>query len=636
MRKKFVYYALIPAVILLIVVYLFIDRWVAAGLETAGEAITGAKVEVEHCSVTLSPIGLQWSRLQVADPREPMKNLFETGTVRFALNFGQLLRGKYIIESMEVNDLVLGTQRTTSGALPKKPEPEKPKEEKKTETAGPGMVASLTEQASSALGVNKPTMPNFDIASIRKNLNVDSLLNPNNLRSYRLIDSLKQQVQAASQQWNATLAQMEESKQRLATIENNVKSINVNNLKTVDQIVSTLNTVKSTVKTADEVKQSFTAQQKALTERVNSFTTAAKSIDDAVKEDYNRVLTVARLPDVSMKGLAAMVLGKDIMAQANTYLYWIDFARKNVPSGSKTAKEQPPGRMKGQNIHFPEERGYPRFWIRKMLLSGGTDKKQHSDYFYAKGEILNVTDNQHITGQPMTAELMLSKGGSLSVDLRALFDRRHDESLDTYHAALRGARIGTMQMGQADFLPSRITDAVADASIDVQVPGNTFDSNTKIRFSNLKFVFEAEPRNTVERIVRDVLQSVNAFSVNLRMWNPGNKFDVAFTTDLDDQITSRAKKVIGDEITRIQNDLRNQLNQRIAQKRKEYETLFNQKRNEVMNRVKGYESLVNDKLAMVQGKQNELQKKLDDEKKKQEDAVKKKGQDLLKGIFKKK
>ena len=62
MRKKSVYFALIPSAILLIVVYLFIDSWVASGLESAGEAVTGAKVEIQHLSVTLSPLGMRWGR----------------------------------------------------------------------------------------------------------------------------------------------------------------------------------------------------------------------------------------------------------------------------------------------------------------------------------------------------------------------------------------------------------------------------------------------------------------------------------------------------------------------------------------------------------------------------------------------
>ena len=120
------------------------------------------------------------------------------------------------------------------------------------------------------------------------------------------------------------------------------------------------------------------------------------------------------------------------------------------------------------------------------------------------------------------------------------------------------------------------------------------------------------------------------------MWNPGNKFDVAFSTDLDDQIAARTKKVLGDEVARIENDLRNQLNQRIAAKRKEYEALLNQKRDEVMKQVKAYQSLVNDKVALAENKQKELQKKIDDEKKKQEEALKKKGENALKNLFKKK
>lgn len=631
MRKKFVYFALAPALIVLIIVYLFIDSWIASGLKSAGEATTGAKVEFTKLSVSLSPLGLQWARLQVADPREPMKNTFETGKVQFALNFGQLLRGKYIIETMEVNDLVLGTKRTTSGELPKPPAAKEQKE-----PSGSGVFSPLTEQASSVIGDTKKMTPSFDLATIRKNLNVDSLLNPKNLQTYRLIDSLKRQVQSASVQWQGTLAEIDKSKQKLATIQSNVKTINVNELKTIDQITTTLTTVKNTLDTVNEVKQTFTEQQKALTESVNKFATSAKTIDDVAKQDFNTIVSMARLPDVSMKGLAELVLGKDIVARAFGYLYWVDFARKHIPSMKKEEKEPQPERFKGQNIHFPEDRSYPKFWIKKILISGGTDKTQDPEYFYAKGEVLNITNNQRLTGQPMTAGLALAKGGSMALTLDASFDRRKEEPLDIYRAKLTGVRVGTMDLGRADFLPSKISNAIADASINVRVPGNTFDSNTGMQFSNLAVVFENEPKNTVERIVRDVLQSVRSFHVDLRMWNPGDKFNVAFATDLDDQIASRTKKVIGDEIARIQNDLRNQLNGRIAEKRAEFENLFNQKRNEVLGQLKGYETLVNDQLAQVDAKKKELENKVEAERKKQTDAAKKKGDDLLKGLIKKK
>jgi len=97
MRKKFILFILIPLLILLVVTYLFIDRWIESGLESAGENIVGARVEIDNLSLGISPLGIRFDRLQVANPRDPWKNLFETGRVAFAMNFGQLLRGKTIV-----------------------------------------------------------------------------------------------------------------------------------------------------------------------------------------------------------------------------------------------------------------------------------------------------------------------------------------------------------------------------------------------------------------------------------------------------------------------------------------------------------------------------------------------------------
>ena len=62
MRKKFVYFILIPLLALCLVIYLFVDRWVESGLESAGEAVVGAKVEIDNLHLTLSPVAIQFSR----------------------------------------------------------------------------------------------------------------------------------------------------------------------------------------------------------------------------------------------------------------------------------------------------------------------------------------------------------------------------------------------------------------------------------------------------------------------------------------------------------------------------------------------------------------------------------------------
>ena len=87
-------------------------------------------------------------------------------------------------------------------------------------------------------------------------------------------------------------------------------------------------------------------------------------------------------------------------------------------------------------------------------------------------------------------------------------------------------------------------------------------------------------------------------------------------------------------MAKIQNDLRNKLNAKIAEKRQEVEKLYAEKKEMVMKRLKDYENQMNDKLAVVEAKKKEIENRIDQEKKKQTDDVTKKTKDALKGLFK--
>jgi uncharacterized protein (TIGR03545 family) len=335
-----------------------------------------------------------------------------------------------------------------------------------------------------------------------------------------------------------------------------------------------------------------------------------------------------------MKEIVALLLGKNIEQQAFKYLGYAEKAHTAMKNSSDTPAIETPARLKGQNIHFAIEHSYPKFWIKKILISGGTDKQQDPQYFYATGQVLNITNDQHITGIPLTIYLAGTKGGTTTLSLDASFDRRHELAVDIYKAQLTGLQVNEMQFGQSDLLPSKATGTVADAVIDVNVPGNKFEANTKIDFRNMKIVFDREPNSMVEHVVHDVLAPITGLDVKLRMWKNAEKFDMAFETNLDDQLASRTKQALGNELAKIQDDLHKKLDAVLAPKRAEAEKLYNDKRELVNAKLKEYESQVNDKLALVEGKKKELEDKVEGEKRKQTDSVKKKAEDALKGLFK--
>lgn len=619
MRKNFVLFVLIPLLIGLAVVYFFVDGWIESGLESAGEAAVGAKVEIDNLKVSLSPIAIEWARLQVTNPNDTWTNMFETGKVRFAMNFGQLLRGKYIIETMEVNDLLLGTKRTTDGVLPKPP----PKKEEPE-----GSNNAFTAVATQALNKTVEQTPVFNIDNLRKGLNVDSLVKTLDVKTLKYIDSLKKQVLAASQQWQSSLNDFETSKARLSQIEANVKAINPNELKSIDKITAAISTVDNSIKGINEIKQTFDNRKASITADIQKVSGSVGGIDDVVKQDYQKLLSMAKLPNLNTSGIAQLLVGQEMYKRALSYLHWVDFAREHIKNSSAKPEEEKPPRMKGQNIYFPVEHSYPKFWIKKVLISGGKGESPAEQYIRAEGEILNISNNQTITGLPLTANLEGVEGGGRSFTLGALIDRRKDIPYDEYKASLGGVPLSAFEIGKSDFLPTKVTNARMSSSVSVTVPGSRFDSRTLLSFKGVKMEFEAEPKNTIERIVRNVLQGVTSFEVSLRLWNTGDHFDVALSTDLADQISARIKDALGAEFTKLQNDLRTKLDDIIKDKKQEFEKLYASKKADVENKLAGYQSLVDEKLAFVDGKKKELTDRLEKE-------TKGKGGDLLKKLIKK-
>jgi uncharacterized protein (TIGR03545 family) len=410
----------------------------------------------------------------------------------------------------------------------------------------------------------------------------------------------------------------------------------VNELKTVESITAAITNVNSAYTNIKDINETFTTRRQAISGQITTLTNSVGMIDDLARADYDRVKALAKLPDFSTQGIAKLLLGKKILSDYQYYLSWVDLIKSKIPKSAPEAGNENPPRMKGENIRFATDRSYPKLWIQKILISGGTDQKQNPEYYYGHGQVDNICTDQKAAGVPMTIALEAVKGGHTSLKIDAMMDRRTDISHDHYTASISGVPVGSFNVGNSDFLPSKIEKSVAAISTEVDVPGDNFDSHVQIHFSNATMTFDRDPRSDVERIVRDVLAGIENFNVKVRLWKVAQNVDMALSTDLDDQLAARTKKVIGDELARIENDIRKKVNDKITEKRQEFEKQYNQKKDEALSRLREYENMINEKLAFIDSKKKELEARVDQEKKKQLDAGKGKVEDALKGLFKKK
>jgi uncharacterized protein (TIGR03545 family) len=398
--------------------------------------------------LSLFPLGLRWDRMQVANPNDPWKNVFETGVVAFAMDPGQLLRSKVIIETMEVNELILGTRRTTDGSLPRH-----------TTAAGEPASSFFTGMARQALERTIEPTPVFNLENLRRGFNPDSLVRSLDLATLRHLDTIKAGLAATSRQWQNTLADIETTTTRLRDLETRVRAIDPGGLNSVDRIVAAIGTVENGISTVNDARKTFETRKASITGDVQRLAGSVRQVDGIVKDDFRRLMMLARLPDLNTAGISRLLVGQEMVQRALTYLSWVDFARSNIKRYTPAPAFEKPVRFRGQDIRFPVERHYPKLWIKNILVSGGTGQKSDDDFVRASGEVHHVTDDQTVTGQPMTVALKGTEGGGRSFSLSALFDRRKEIPFDEYTATLGGVPLSEFRLGKSDFLPARIVNA---------------------------------------------------------------------------------------------------------------------------------------------------------------------------------
>lgn len=606
MKKKVLYLVMLLFAIFLVIFYIFHNEWIESGLELAGEEIIGAKVEIDNLNLTLSPIGLEFSRLQIANPQDAWQNLIETDSVKFEMDAGQLLRGKYIINELMLKNLSIGTKRATDGSVSK---------EVKERAIFGGDKFTFSKLADDALKNLVTTTPLFDLTKLKKGFNADSLLAILDIKSLKQADSIITIAKGLENDWNNIKTEFESSKQKLSVIEQQVKAIDVKNLKNVQNITNAITTVDNAVKTVNEISNLVKNRSASVQNGVTTLTASVADIDDVVKNDFNKLKDMARLPSFNSDGMAQMLVGTEMYKRTMGYLSWVDFARESVESDTPdTEKEENPPRMKGQDIPFPT-RGYPKFWIKKALLSANSDKYIDSSLFDASGSILNLSDNQKITGEPVTINLSGSYRNLRSLKLTGVFDRREETPVDEFNLQFNGVPIVDFALGKSDFLPAKISSATMNTKVNVKVPGNKLDVRIDLVLNNLVITLDRQPKTTAEDIVYRVLKGIDQLNIGMRVWNTSDGMKTALSTNLDKKISEEIKKILGEELTKLQDKLKAEFDAKVMPQINKFKNEAEAKINEITGGMGSYQTLITDKLGIVDNKKSELEAQLEKAKK---------------------
>lgn len=623
MRPKGVMGLAVVLVLFGILAYLLSDRFIERGLEQAGQSVVGAKVEIDNLEFSLLGLSISLDRLQVTNPNDTWKNLFETGKVSFDMELAPLARKKIIINDVTVAGIRIGTKRATDGRIPKPPA--------SSTRQSPGWVEksrqSLTRQIASA--------PVLNLGSLKQKINVDSLIALADIQSIARIDQFKLQTDSTYKKWDADLKAFN-IKEKLKPVQQRVQELTSQKISGLQDLVATLDKSNKLYKDLTVLKKEVEAKKNGATRDFKDLRGNFRLLDDWIAQDFDALKSKAQLGDFTPQNVGKMLFGKALTLPTLGLLKYVGLARKYMPVAQKftsAGKVEKPPRSEGQDIHFPVTDSKPDFLIEHVLVSGATHEADSSKALSLSGEINGITSDPHVYGKPLTFDLRAQLPQPQAFALTGSFDHTSNIAEDRVRVQASGIRIGAIELPQQHYMPEKIDINRGDVAADFKLIGDYLDFKLQLNARPVSFAFvDSLPGNDiVAKVTRSVFDEIDNLKIAAGIEGPVERPGLKISSNIDNVLARRIKGVIGESVQQAQAELRQRFQAIVGPRKQEALALLNNRGDQIRSELARYEKLIDDKLAVVNDKKKEMEAKIAKEKKKGLESVTKKLGGLFKG-----
>jgi len=527
---------LIPFVIITVCIAAFwllmADSLIKMGIEKAGTSALGAKVELKGADLSLSPLGLTLTGLEITNPDEPMTNAFEAGRLAFLMDGGRLLLGKVLIDEMSAEGIRFDTKRRYSGAIRKEQ-----KDSKKKSTPAAADKSSGTGAAG------------FEIPD------VDEILKREELDTLKLADKVSSEIKEKEAHWNARLKTLPDSgtlkefERRYKEIEKKFKGSTVDKLKAANDAKQLQKDIKTASDSVKSASSDLEKDYKNLRADINSALKAPERDLSRLKEKY-------RLSSKGAGNLSSLIFGPKVDEYLGKARSIYSLAEPLMKKSDEKPKK--PERGKGVNVKFREFHPAPAFWARKVktevLLEPGP----------VVGVISDISSDQAVTGKPTTFKLAaegLEK--TRSMEIKGAIDHRDPKApKDNFALNVKDRTIEGMRLSSSSDLPITIRSGKSDTVVEAQVgAGGAFRSSATVKVHSAEI--ESSPSgSSIAKAMGKAVSALDGFSVGVKAVGTLSDYNVSVSSDIDNALKSAVGSLLKEESDRFEARLKDSIREK--------------------------------------------------------------------------
>ena len=516
----------------------FVDGWVKGLIEGAGTEAVGAKVELDSADLSLFPMGLSLTRLQVTNPKTPMTNAVEVAKVTMGLDGLNLLRRKVIVEKMALVGVRLGTPRATSGAV---------KPVKETTTGEKGMFAI--------------SLPSLEVPDVK------NILENEDLETIRLIETLKADMQREKETWESRLKELP-GKAQLAQYKERVKNLKKAGKGGLEGVLGGVGEVQSLQQDVEQEIESLKGAKKEFEDKVALLRTRFDQIKTAPQRDIQHLKAKYNLSPQGLANMSQTLLGGEIGSWVRQGAAWYERAKpllegaQALGGGEAGPQVHKPLRGKGVDVHFKEANPLPDFLIRMTKVSVSLELGDLT------GTIQNITTDQPTLGEPTTFAFSGDQlKGVKSVTLEgALNHVVPTDSKDQLTVQAKGYELTNLVLSKDAKWPLILTSGMGDINMNAEVNGQALTAHGAGNLRGLQLSAGNEgDTNPLTKALSHAVTGVSQLSLQADVKGTLAQHDVTLSSDLDRILQDAAGKMVNELAAKFGAELQSAISAKIAE-----------------------------------------------------------------------
>ncbi len=545
--------ALLPLSVTLALIFvltlLFKNRVVEWGLESAGTAAVGARVDLASADISFADGDVRLRGLEVTNPNSPMRNMVEAEELVLDINVLPLLERKVIIDTVAARGIRFNTPRQTSGAIPQK--------------------SQEVEETSQVIANFKSRIkvPPLELSTLTKSVNVDAI----SADSLATLRAARYAVAFADTARTKMLADLQAADPRPAidSAEALVTRLQGTNLRSlgIAGARQAVTDVRRTLRNLAQIDDRLKAFETETRGSAAGLQAKVDAIGDARATDLAYAKSLLRLPTFEIPSVGPQLFSDLIAEQLGDVLYWGERIQRYIPPGLERQLRPGPKRMRasGTDVLFPKETLYPTFLLRiaELSLAIAGDGAAAGDY---RAQLVGVTSQPAVFGAP-TSFLLQRTGGTVGPRegrVTGMFDHRRAPARDTIGAAFSGIALPTFPIGG---LGGAVALGQGNTSLRIQRNGERINGEWTWRAPSVRWVRDslrlpnADARTQfVEDMLWRAMQRIDSVEIVASFGGTIKDPTLAVRTNVANAVGNALREQLGEEVRKAEALVRAKVN----------------------------------------------------------------------------